>query len=226
MVSKALASAALAIVLASCAPLSAEAPLFPPLDQGGPTPIEEGRWAHMSPDCAVIPASQRPASVSCTTYIVKRLANGYWDVTLSPAGTSQASDTVLARAVLSPAMDTARTGFSPIFLAEYSLLDDQGDPGPFYAALVPIGPQPSREMFLILQVNCGDVFRDGPVTGVAEAGQAGPSRCMAQTQDGARTAVRRALLESLPNIDASRLVFIGRNLDQSPDAPAELLARR
>ena len=68
-------------LLASCAMLSAEAPLFTVADQDSAFVLAEGLWAAKEPDCKVDAATSAPGDHSCVDWArIRRASDGSWEV--------------------------------------------------------------------------------------------------------------------------------------------------
>jgi hypothetical protein len=114
------------------------------------------------------------------------------------------------RMIIAPASETPNwQAYAPLYVAEYAS-DGTAHPGPRYAVIAPIGTLPATEIFVIGEIGCADVLRDGPVEGVREVRDEADRliHCVASSQAAVRAAARRALIENLAQINDTRLLFV------------------
>jgi hypothetical protein len=212
---------ALAALLGACAPLTAERPLFNPLDQAGPAPLTEGVWSQTG--CSQ--DAQLNSEEACARIEVTRASDGAWLYTMR--GDGDDGDVTSWRFVIVSALETDRgEEFAPLYVAEYVSLDEAGQP--FYAVVAPVGAMPAREVRMVAMIDCDDALREGPIPGVEEiAGERAFDRvCMAANRPAVRAAARRSLIENLPVVlgePRARFVWTG---PLAPAAPERLLAAR
>lgn len=201
-------------MLAGCASLTAEAPLFAPGDQIGPAPLTEGIWVQVGEGCplrAARRAGRLPAA--CAPMELRRLDDGAWLLTpLAPA--RDEGELGPMRLIIAPATEhPSAEAFAPLYVAEYAPVTPRpGDDGLGYAAIAPLGQLPAEEMFVVASIGCADVLRDGPIDGVSEMLDAEGERvgCVAATQAAVREAARRALIENLNYLEEAKLVLVAR----------------
>jgi hypothetical protein len=166
----------------------------------------------VGPDCAFDPASQGPIPDACLPVELTRLEDGAWlyrmsvephSPPLEAAGDEWPTEW---RFTISPATER-RLGndYAPLYIAEYLPLQSQEGTRPRYAAIVPVGEYPVRELRVIMIVDCADALRDGPIRGVRDVTDAEGSRrtCIAENQRAVREAGRRVIIERLNGLFAS-----------------------
>jgi hypothetical protein len=206
----------------ACAPLTAERPLFSPLDQTGPAPLTEGVWrqAGCVPEAS---ASEDP----CVSIEVARAGDGAWLYTLMSDDPETNGERYTWRFIIASAVETARgEEYAPLYVAEYESLDEPGPP--LYAVVAPVGVMPAQEVRMVAMIDCDDALREGPIPGVEErhADDALERLCIAADRGAVREAARRALIENLPLIlsePRARFVWSG---PLPPSASEPLIAAR
>ncbi len=203
-----------AMMLAGCASLTAEAPLYTPADQIGPAPLTEGIWVQVSDECPLAVA-RRDGRLpkACGSMDLRRLPDGAW--ILSPIGRAADDEDEMGpmRLIIAPATEhPSADAFAPLYVAEYAPVDPNARQGLGYAAIAPLGAMPAEEMFIVAAIGCSDTLRDGPIEGVREVLDERGERvgCIASTQTAVREATRRAVVENLNHLDEARLVLVRR----------------
>lgn len=177
----------------ACAPLTAERPLFGPLDQIGPAPLTEGVWRQAGCD----PQSST-ADDPCVSIEVARAGDGAWLYTMVSDEPETRGERYAWRFIIASAVETARgEEYAPLYVAEYESLDEPGPP--LYAVVAPVGAMPAREVRMVAMIDCDDALREGPIPGVEErnAEDAFERLCVAADRGAVREAARRALIENL-----------------------------
>ncbi len=210
MSAKALVIAVVAgLAVAACSPLTARSPLFSASDQIGPPPLSTGVWMSVSEHCPAS-AAQGPLPSACELAELRRLPDGAWILRFrEPAHDGIAEKEVELRMLIVAATEhPTGEAYAPLYLAEYE--DPTQSPPVRYAAIAPRGVMPATDIRVIADIDCADVLRDGPVTGVSEVRDAHGAlvRCIADGPRAVRESVRRAVIENLRDLDENRLVFI------------------
>lgn len=189
--------AAMALFGSACAPLTAERPLFNPLDQVGPTPLSEGMWTQAIEGCMPGDA-RREMEEPCVSIEVARAEDGAWLYTMRSEAPGEEAEQLSWRFIIASALDTPRKEeYAPLYVAEYVSLDEPGQP--LYAIVAPVGAMPAREVRMVAMIDCDDALREGPIPGVEEIqGEEAFDRvCIATDRGAVRQAARRALIENL-----------------------------
>lgn len=185
------------LLVSACAPLTAERPLFNPLDQAGPAPLAEGVWAQAIEGC--LPGDVRRDEEPCVSIEVARSEDGAWFYTMRSEAPGEETEQLSWRFVIVSALETPRDhDYTPLYVAEYVSLDEPGQP--LYAVVAPVGALPAREVRMVSMIDCDDALREGPIPGVEEIqGEDAFDRvCVAADRAAVREAARRALIENLP----------------------------
>jgi hypothetical protein len=231
-VHKSLATPLLFALLAGCAALSAEAPLFSLADQTGPPPLTEGVWIALGEGCAEHNLRRRRFPSDCMPLDIRRDEDGAWRVSVRADLVSDITAAERAeaennpsngpyRVILAPAVERPMgDSYAPVYLGEVVSLAP-GNASVAYAVIAPINSMPATEMHLIAFVDCGSVLRDGPIEGIMthyepRTDDQGVERqelrgCIASTQAAVREAVRRAVIENLNELTDRRFVFVRAN---------------
>lgn len=220
----------LAVALAGCVQLTAEAPLFSPADQIGPPPLTEGVWITIGEDCPERNARRSGRfPKACTPIELSRLPDGAWSarhrVDLASGLTRQEraeAELEAARTmylVIVPGVERrSPDAYVPVYVAEIapSAPDDKVN----YAIIAPIGAMPATSMLVLAGIGCADALRDGPIEGVTEqytdrVDESGVahhelSSCVASSQASVREAARRVLVEHIATLQEQRYVYVGR----------------
>lgn len=204
-----------AAMLAGCASLTAEAPLYTPADQIGPAPLTEGIWVQVSDECPLAIARRGGRlPKACGSMELRRLPDGAWIITPVNRSDGDSEDEMgPMRLIIAPATEhPSADAFAPLYVAEYTPVDPNARQRLGYAAIAPLGTMPAEEMFIVAAIGCSDVLRDGPIEGVSEALNEQGERigCIASTQAAVREATRRAVVENLNYLDDARLVLVRR----------------
>jgi hypothetical protein len=210
-----------AAVLAGCASLSAEAPLFTPADQIGPAPLMEGVWIQTGEKCPARNARRRgrlPAA--CAPADLSRLPDGAWQLRVQdhvdPDPEDAEHKTPRAyRLIIAPATEhRTPEAYAPLYVAEFQPLDAVEPVKPSYVVIAPVGEMPARQFRLIGQVGCVSILLDGPIEGVTETRdeQGKITGCIASSQGAVREAARRETIQSLGSLlsepgDGDRWLF-------------------
>lgn len=224
-----------ALALSGCASLTAEAPLFPPGDAAyGPAPIEAGVWVGIEEEsCTEQQARRRRPPASCETFELRQDADGAWRVPYeqedadAPGGVER----MVLRVVFAPAIENALPEqYAPLYVAE--IVQAEGAAANVgYAVIVPDGTMPARAFYVIGDIDCDHIFRNGPIEGVRDlrtpprddlsaeeraawdaqsprtrSGSAGS--CVAETQAGVREAARRVAIEDLPHLQDTKMIWL------------------
>jgi hypothetical protein len=214
-----------ACALSACAELRADKPLFTVADQVGPQPLAEGVWIAVNDDCPEKNAKRGRVPYDCWPIEITRQADGSWlartreDLVIRSTIPRDREKSGVDRAafVLVPAAESSSTtALAPLYLVE---LRDAEKGGATYAAIAPIGDAPAEAALILPAVWCNDALRDGPIDGVVSQestprAAGGPLReptgriesCKATSRAGAREAVRRAVIQSIPDLPSYRLV--------------------
>ena len=200
-----------AAALAACTPMTANAPLFSPADQIGPPPLAEGIWVAIDDDCPRTTATRHGRLPrACEPIEMRRAPDGAWLVHGSSKDQDGQQQELDIRFILAPATERPTPdAYSPLYVAEY--VDPESAPaGPRYAAIAPIGTLPAHEIFMLANIDCAQILRDGPIAGLTETHneQGALTGCVAASQAVVREAARRALIQGLGEIDQQRLVFV------------------
>ncbi len=194
-----------ASLLASCAMLSAEAPLFTVADQDPAFVLAEGLWAAKEADCTIDAAKSAPGDDTCVDWArISRAADGGWVVKFE--GDSE-SDGPL-RLIVAAAAPRGTHPRAPLYVAE-SVNQKNGEIG--YGALVPRGEAAGPVTRLaVAGVSCSVATDDyGAIDGIALTREDGKVvKCIASTQAAVREATRRAAIETLATIGDNELVFV------------------
>ena len=170
------ALALLATLLAGCAELTAEAPLFSADGPNGPPPLTEGVWIGVSEEC---PASNARRTgrfpEACTPLDIRREADGAWRVQLrvdliydltAAERADAAADAVPFRLVIAPATERdLADSYAPLYIAE-GRRAGADDPEVSYALIAPIGAMPATSAYILGSIGCADILRDGPIVGI------------------------------------------------------------
>ncbi len=217
----------LAMMLAGCAELRAEAPLFSPTDQIGPPPLTEGIWIAVHEDCPASNLRRRGRFPSeCTPLEIRRLSDGAWQVRMRvdlvsnlsrEERASAESDAAPLRVVIAPATEhPSPEAFAPLYVVERNPTSEDQRIG--YTVVAPLGPMPATEALILSSIGCTDILRDGPIEGVApqystRVGENGEEvqdlvGCTASTQAAVREAARRALIENVDELMDRRYVHV------------------
>lgn len=221
MVMRSLCAFLVLALISACAPLTAERPLFNPLDQTGPAPLTEGVWTQTG--CTE--EEQLNPDEACARIELARAPDGAWLYTMG--ADSGDGDITSWRFIIVSALETDRSNeYAPLYVAEYVSLDEDGQP--FYAVVAPVGAMPAREVRMVAMIDCDDALRDGPIPGVEEiVGERAFDRiCVAANRAAVRVAARRALIENLPVVlgePRARFVWTG---PLAPPEPDRLVAAR
>jgi hypothetical protein len=211
-----------AAFLTGCAALTANAPLFTPADQVGPAPLNEGIWIQINEKCTERNAQRRgrlPAE--CFPAELRRDAEGAWifsfqDHVRSNPEVDLPEETPRSwRLIIAPATERQPAdSFVPLYLAEYVPVDVVENNAPHYAIIVPVGTLPAQEMYLVPQIGCTEILRDGPIEGIAATrNDTGTiTSCIASEQAAVREAARRATIENLSELlgeqPSGRFLFV------------------
>ena len=205
------------MLLGGCGALTAEAPLFNPGDLAGPAPLVEGVWIEVNERCPeqnVHRNGRLPQD--CHLVELRREADGSW--TFNPQESSGSDDSSQKlRFVVAPATErNPDNSYVPLYLAEYEETHDTNETKVRYAVIIPVGTLPAEEMYLVPQIGCAEILRDGPIEGITEThDENGDSTgCIATSQAAVREAARRSLIENL-----------GELLDEEPSAHLRLVRR-
>jgi hypothetical protein len=203
--------AVMGFLASACAPLTAERPLFNPLDQVGPAPLSEGVWVQAIDGC--MPGDARRVDGPCVSIEVARASDGGWLYTMRSDAAGEDGEKLTWRFVIVSALETPRADdYTPLYVAEYVSLDEPSQP--LYAVVAPVGPIPAREVRMMSMIDCDDALREGPIPGVEEVqGEEAFDRvCVAADRAAVREAARRAVIENLPLLLAeprARFVWTG-----------------
>jgi hypothetical protein len=227
-----MAAIVLAAVLAACANLTAEAPLFSPSDQAGPPPLTEGVWIAIGEGCAERNLRQRRFPSECSPLDIRQQDDGAWrvavrvdlvsDFTARERAEAEAEPAngpyrvILAPAVERPIVDA----YAPLYVGEITRQGGE-DLSVGYAIVAPIGPMPATQMRMLATLSCATILRDGPIEGIAPSYETRTdgegvqyqdlSGCTASNQAAVREAARRAVIEDLDQLTERRLVFVRAN---------------
>ena len=192
-------------LLASCAMLSAEAPLFTVADQDSAFVLAEGLWAAKEPDCKVDAATSAPGDHSCVDWArIRRASDGSWEVSFE--GESE-SDGPL-RLIVAAAAPRGTHARAPLYVAE-SVNQKNGEIG--YGALAPRGEgEGPVKRLAVAGVSCSVATDDySEIDGITLTREDGKVvKCIASTQGAVREAARRAAIETLATIGDNELVFV------------------
>lgn len=208
------------VLVCACAPLTAQRPLFSPLDQIGPAPLAEGAWVQTGCD-----ETATDPEDACAHIELARAADGGWLYTMRSS--AEDGESASWRFIIASALEVDRgEDYAPLYVAEYVSLDDPGPP--LYAVVAPVGVMPAREVRMVSMIDCDDALREGPIPGVEEVvGEEAFDRvCVAADRAAVREAARRALIENLPVVlgeARARFVWTG---PLAPPAPERLVAAR
>lgn len=213
---------ALPLALGACTPLTANAPLFSPADAIGPPPLTEGVWFALDEErCTREQATSATPPRTCVPFTFRHMPDGAWRLTAEGPDDHGVRRHLDLRFVAAPVNEKpSPDAYSALYVAEY--LDDgtldtsdakqteRHAPEVRYAVLAPVGGQPARELFLIAEIDCGNILREGPIEGVEERHDAGGALtgCVAANQAAVREAARRAVVENLDDYERSRLLFV------------------
>lgn len=200
-----------ALVLTACAPLTAERPLFSPTH--APDALAEGVWVSNGEGCVEAARGQARLPEPCIVIDLRRTEDGAWRVSMSaPGDEGPKAEELLFRGVLAPAVERDVGGEgAPLYVFER--IEEEAAPGSLrYDAVIPLGERPAHELYLLPELACDEILRDGPVEGVSEIGRIGPLHraCSAETAAAARAAARRVVIENLGALENNRFVFVRR----------------
>ena len=192
-----------AVLLSACAMLSAEAPLFTPVDQDPAFALAEGLWVAQESDCKINAQRSNPQQKTCLDWArITRANDGAWIVS-STGG----DDDAPLRVVIAAAAPRGSHLLAPLYVAE-SVNQKDGEIG--YGALVPRGDLSAGVRRLaVAGVGCDVVTDEAPVDGITVTKEDGKVvHCTAKTQAAVREATRRAVIASLADLGDSELVFV------------------
>jgi hypothetical protein len=227
---RALVLAAFVFDVVACTPLTANAPLFSVADQTGPPPFTEGAWVTIDEHCTRAMASRHTLPRSCHSFSLRRDADGAWRVSGSDKDDHGAERTFNSRLIIVPAVQVPPDGvsegsfavvnpYAPLYVAEFNPSDFEADAqadashhattARTYSVIAPIGSMPARELVFV-EIECSTILREGPMDGVATEHDThgNLTGCIAVNQGAVREAARRAMIESLGQIDDNRTVFV------------------
>lgn len=197
------------LALTACAPLTAERPLFSPAHT--PDALAEGVWVSNGAGCVEAARGQARLPEPCIVIDLRRTEDGAWRVSMSaPGDDGPKAEELLFRGVLAPAVERGGED-APLYVFER--VEEEAAPGSLrYDAVIPLGEHPAHELYLLPELACDEILRDGPVEGVSEIGRIGPLRraCNADTPAAARAAARRVVIENLGALENNRFVFVRR----------------
>lgn len=197
-----------ALALTACAPLTAERPLFSPAHT--PDALAEGVWVSNGAGCVEAARGQARLPEPCIVVDLRRVEDGRWRVSMSaPGDEGPKADELLFVGVLAPAVERGGEGV-PLYVFER---EEEGEGRPRsirYDAVIPLGEPPARELYLLPELACDEILRDGPVEGISDIGRVGPLRraCSAETPAAVRAATRRVVIENLGTLENNRFVFV------------------
>ncbi len=207
-----------AAMLTGCAALTANAPLFLPADQVGPAPLAEGVWIQINEHCPERNARRTGRLPrECYPAELRRAADGAWSFSFQEhvRMESDASPRAL-RLVIAPATERQPSdAYVSLYLAEYTPLETSESQDLHYAVIVPVGTLPAEEFYVVGQIGCSEILRDGPIEGVTETHDEATGNltgCVAADQAAVREAARRSVIEQLSELlsadSAIRLLFV------------------
>jgi hypothetical protein len=205
---------AAALALGACTPLTSEHPVFSHADETGPSPLTEGVWVALEDNCTREMATATPIAATCDPLTLRRTADG-WQLNGQEKGDNDVVRTVEIPIIIVPAVRTTNAdAYAPLYIVQLSTRDANSHSNApagerVYGVIAPTSTMPATEMFFT-DIDCAAVLREGPIDGVAEHHNADGvlDGCTTTSPAAVREAARRAMIESLGNIDRERLIFV------------------